>query len=53
MIDHELVIRKLVLVAEDLPPAEELARQPLEEYLASPTSELRTTSSIPRTSTRP
>lgn len=40
MIDRELVTRKLVLIAEDLPAAEELARQPLEAYLASPTSEV-------------
>lgn len=40
MIDRELVTRKLVLIAEDLPAAEGLARQPLEEYLASPTSEV-------------
>lgn len=40
MIDRELVTRKLVLIAEDLPAAEELARQPLEEYLASPISEV-------------
>lgn len=40
MIDHELVTRKLVLIAEDLPAIEELARQPSEEYLASLTSEV-------------
>jgi uncharacterized protein YutE (UPF0331/DUF86 family) len=40
MIDCDLVTRKLVLIAEDLPAAEELARQPLGEYLASPVSEV-------------
>jgi uncharacterized protein YutE (UPF0331/DUF86 family) len=40
MIDPELVTRKLVLIAEDLAGVQELARQPFEEYLGSPTSEL-------------
>lgn len=40
MIDPELVTRKLVLIAEDLAGIQELARQPLEEYLESLTSEL-------------
>ena len=40
MIDRELVTRKLVLIAEDLPAIEELARQPLAAHLASPTSEV-------------
>lgn len=40
MIDRELVTRKLALIAEDLPATEELARQPLEVHLASPTSEI-------------
>jgi uncharacterized protein YutE (UPF0331/DUF86 family) len=40
MIDPELVTRKLVLISEDLTAIERLARQPLEDFLASPTSEL-------------
>lgn len=40
MIDTELVTRKLVLIAEDLPALEELAAKPLEEYLASPIDEI-------------
>jgi uncharacterized protein YutE (UPF0331/DUF86 family) len=40
VIDPELVTRKLVLIAEDLPAIEKLARQGLEEYQASPTSEV-------------
>lgn len=40
MIDPELVIRKLVLIAEDLPAVERLAARPREEYLASRTDEL-------------
>lgn len=40
MIDRELVTRKLVLIAEDLPATEELARQERKAYLASPTSEV-------------
>ena len=40
MIDRELVVRKLVLIAEDLPAIEELARQPREGYLASLTNEV-------------
>lgn len=40
MIDRELVIRKLVLIAEDLPAVERLAARPRDEYLASRTDEL-------------
>jgi uncharacterized protein YutE (UPF0331/DUF86 family) len=40
MIDRELVTRKLVLIAADLPAIEKLAQQAREEYLASPTSEV-------------
>lgn len=40
MIDAELVTRKMALIAEDLTAIRELARQPLKEYLESPTSEL-------------
>jgi uncharacterized protein YutE (UPF0331/DUF86 family) len=40
MIDPELVTRKMALIAEDLAAIGELARQPLPEYLESPTSEL-------------
>lgn len=40
MIDRELVTRKLVLIAEDLPAVERLAARPRDEYLASPTDEL-------------
>jgi uncharacterized protein YutE (UPF0331/DUF86 family) len=40
MIDAELVTRKLVLIGEDLTAIRDLARQPLDEYLESPTSEL-------------
>jgi uncharacterized protein YutE (UPF0331/DUF86 family) len=40
MIDRELVTRKLVLIAQDLPAIEELAARPRDEYLASSTDEL-------------
>lgn len=40
MIDAELVTRKLVLITEDLTALRDLARQRLDEYLESPTSEL-------------
>lgn len=40
MIDRELVTRKLVLIAQDLPAIEKLAARPRDEYLASPTDEV-------------
>jgi uncharacterized protein YutE (UPF0331/DUF86 family) len=40
MIDRELVTRKMVLIAQDLPAVEELAARPRDEYLASPTDEV-------------
>jgi uncharacterized protein YutE (UPF0331/DUF86 family) len=40
MIDRELVIRKLVLIAGDLPSLEGLARKPLAEFLGTSISEV-------------
>jgi uncharacterized protein YutE (UPF0331/DUF86 family) len=40
MIDRELVTRKMVLIAQDLPEVEKLAERPRDEYLASPTDEV-------------
>ena len=40
MIDHELVLRKLLLVQQDLDALAPYARKPLAEYLASATDEL-------------
>jgi len=40
MIDRELVTRKMLLIARDLAPLQELAARPLDAYLASPTDEV-------------
>lgn len=40
MIDRELVTRKMVLIAQDLPAVEALAAKPREDYLANPTDEV-------------
>src|SRR5688500_3052829 len=40
VIDRELVTRKMVLIAEDLPHVEALARKPVADYVASPTDEV-------------
>jgi uncharacterized protein YutE (UPF0331/DUF86 family) len=40
VIDRELVTRKMVLIAEDLPHVESLAGKPVSEYLASPIDEV-------------
>jgi uncharacterized protein YutE (UPF0331/DUF86 family) len=40
VIDPELVTRKMALISADLTPLEQLARRPLEDYMASATDEV-------------